>query len=93
MKFIDKILVKRHRLFVREEDVMMLMSVLSDIGKASKIYTLLCMEIWKCSDSAQYPVWGISFRATNENWGRIIKCLKENGHNIVLEANDKYYLV
>lgn len=92
-KILDKILVKRHKLIVAEKDVMVILRNIDDVNHGSKFRTFTSMEICRCDDIPDRSAWSLSFRLTNAKWKRLIRVLKESKRNIVLDENDRYYLV
>lgn len=92
-KILDTILIKRHKLIVAEKDVMAILRSIDDVNHSSKVRTFTSMEICRCEDIADKTAWTLSFRLTNAKWKRLIRVLKESKRNIVLDENDRYYLV
>lgn len=92
-KILDTILVKRHKLIVAEKDVIGVLKNIDDVNHSSKFRTFTSMEISRCDDITDRLAWSVSFRLTNAKWRKLIRVLKESKRNIVLDENDRYYLV
>lgn len=91
---LKEILVKKDReIIIDEKDVMSTLKSWNTVKCRSRFYNRVDIEIGCCTESEEETRWLAQFSCTDKQWKEFIQELNAKNHKLMLEDDNKIYVV